>query len=124
MRVIYLIQICKTFFSINAVEKQLEFGLQVSKKVQILDGVSREVVVEYKITYRISDKNTPQEVALYDSINEINTNASTFNNMQVNIYLVIFILFLLLSPKIPIAINGPLEVCAQIIEGIDNFNNI
>lgn len=119
-------EICKTFFSINAVEKQLEFGLQVSKNVQILDGVSREVVVEYKITYKISDKNTPQEVALYDSLNEINTNISTINNKQVSTYLLIFIIiiFFVFCSKIPIAINGPLEVCAQIIEGIDNFNNI
>ena len=119
-------EICKTFFSINAVEKQLEFGLQVSKNVQILDGVSREVVVEYKITYKISDKNTPQEVALYDSLNEINKNISTINNKQVSTYLLIFIIiiFFVFCSKIPIAINGPLEVCAQIIEGIDNFNNI
>ena len=119
-------EICKTFFSINAVEKQLEFGLQVSKNVQILDGVSREVVVEYKITYKISDKNTPQEVALYGSLNEINTNISTINNKQVSTYLLIFIIiiFFVFCSKIPIAINGPLEVCAQIIEGIDNFNNI
>ena len=41
-----------------------------------------------------------------------------------SIVIAIIIIFFVFCSKIPIAINGPLEVCAQIIEGIDNFNNI
>ena len=64
-------EFCSTFFSIDSVERKLEVGIQFSDTVEIADNLKQDAVIEYKITYQISDKNSPNEAALFDKLSEI-----------------------------------------------------